>query len=108
MPPPIIAEGTGYVLFAYDAAHAFDLAAAERRLASATQRQTVKQKRRAPAFFEYDPAPLRVTEPADSLAVGEHVTAPYVEFVLYDFGAVSRSEERRVGKECRSRWSPYH
>src|SRR3989442_15948861 len=25
--------------------------------------------------------------------------------VLY---LVSRSEERRVGKECRSRWSPYH
>ena len=23
-------------------------------------------------------------------------------------GALSRSEERRVGKECRSRWSPYH
>ena len=23
-------------------------------------------------------------------------------------GAVRRSEERRVGKECRSRWSPYH
>ena len=21
---------------------------------------------------------------------------------------VMRSEERRVGKECRSRWSPYH
>ncbi len=21
---------------------------------------------------------------------------------------VCRSEERRVGKECRSRWSPYH
>src|SRR5438034_3494906 len=91
MPPPTITEGTGYVLFAYDVAHAFDLAAAETRLASATQRQTVKQKRRAPAFFEYDPAPLRVTEPADSLAVGEHVTAPYVEFVLYDFGAVSVS-----------------
>ena len=25
----------------------------------------------------------------------------------YDFMAL-RSEERRVGKECRSRWSPYH
>ena len=25
---------------------------------------------------------------------------------LNDFGG--RSEERRVGKECRSRWSPYH
>ena len=26
------------------------------------------------------------------------------------FGSASRqrSEERRVGKECRSRWSPYH
>ena len=23
-------------------------------------------------------------------------------------GMVLRSEERRVGKECRSRWSPYH
>src|SRR3989475_10643594 len=23
-------------------------------------------------------------------------------------GARDRSEERRVGKECRSRWSPYH
>ena len=25
-----------------------------------------------------------------------------------DFKTVKRSEERRVGKECRSRWSPYH
>src|SRR3712207_3624221 len=23
-------------------------------------------------------------------------------------GVLGRSEERRVGKECRSRWSPYH
>ena len=23
-------------------------------------------------------------------------------------GVQQRSEERRVGKECRSRWSPYH
>src|SRR2546430_8333334 len=25
-----------------------------------------------------------------------------------DWQPLSRSEERRVGKECRSRWSPYH
>src|SRR5256885_16544521 len=25
-----------------------------------------------------------------------------------DFEVLERSEERRVGKECRSRWSPYH
>src|SRR5256886_14822484 len=24
------------------------------------------------------------------------------------FKEIERSEERRVGKECRSRWSPYH
>src|SRR5256886_13459812 len=24
------------------------------------------------------------------------------------FSVLDRSEERRVGKECRSRWSPYH
>ena len=29
--------------------------------------------------------------------------------LLDDFDAsYARSEERRVGKECRSRWSPYH
>ena len=26
----------------------------------------------------------------------------------YATWASTRSEERRVGKECRSRWSPYH
>ena len=30
---------------------------------------------------------------------------PQVEYTL---SPSSRSEERRVGKECRSRWSPYH
>ena len=27
---------------------------------------------------------------------------------LESFVPIIRSEERRVGKECRSRWSPYH
>ena len=27
---------------------------------------------------------------------------------IYAYQGVIRSEERRVGKECRSRWSPYH
>ena len=32
---------------------------------------------------------------------------PYVAFIA-GYENESRSEERRVGKECRSRWSPYH
>ena len=31
-----------------------------------------------------------------------------VNFMIVYFIGVLRSEERRVGKECRSRWSPYH
>ena len=30
------------------------------------------------------------------------------DFVKNRYGENVRSEERRVGKECRSRWSPYH
>src|ERR1043166_755536 len=29
-------------------------------------------------------------------------------FLMRDRTRLARSEERRVGKECRSRWSPYH
>ena len=36
-------------------------------------------------------------------ALREYDEQKYVE----EF-AKKRSEERRVGKECRSRWSPYH
>jgi len=35
--------------------------------------------------------------------------APFADWAFGKFQAlVARSEERRVGKECRSRWSPYH
>ena len=30
------------------------------------------------------------------------------QFDRYILSIDHRSEERRVGKECRSRWSPYH
>ena len=32
----------------------------------------------------------------------------YTPFVAVARTVIFRSEERRVGKECRSRWSPYH
>ena len=34
--------------------------------------------------------------------------AIWFDFRALCFGPAERSEERRVGKECRSRWSPYH
>ena len=36
------------------------------------------------------------------------VAAASLHFILPISRCDSRSEERRVGKECRSRWSPYH
>ena len=42
---------------------------------------------------------------------GEGAEGVVVKFVYLHasfFGRPARSEERRVGKECRSRWSPYH
>src|SRR3712207_8480606 len=36
---------------------------------------------------------------------GSFATPPYPSRSV---GHLGRSEERRVGKECRSRWSPYH
>ena len=41
--------------------------------------------------------------------LGEQLTVPEVKFVTHTLSTPAiRSEERRVGKECRSRWSPYH
>ena len=36
------------------------------------------------------------------------VASATVAVVLFVVSLALRSEERRVGKECRSRWSPYH
>ena len=41
-------------------------------------------------------------------AVTGPVAASVGETVLGVHAYLDRSEERRVGKECRSRWSPYH
>ena len=38
--------------------------------------------------------------------IGEHYEGTIYQF--FPVKVLFRSEERRVGKECRSRWSPYH
>ena len=43
-------------------------------------------------------------------AIRKTAKLKYKEIIakLPEFEQGDRSEERRVGKECRSRWSPYH
>ena len=50
-------------------------------------------------------------QPAQPTTVGKRATL-WIHDLMMDLAdleyIVLRSEERRVGKECRSRWSPYH
>src|SRR5256885_10471409 len=41
-------------------------------------------------------------------ALTEHINSGVVPLQERVAMGAGRSEERRVGKECRSRWSPYH
>ena len=61
-----------------------------------------------------EPKPINtapVTVPDDLLSLTEFL-AQHTQDVSVRQAALEafklRSEERRVGKECRSRWSPYH
>src|SRR3712207_9572294 len=54
-------------------------------------------------------APLleRTTRHVAATAIGRSVE-PLARRLIEELEESIRSEERRVGKECRSRWSPYH
>ena len=82
-----------------------------------------RQKRK-----EREKAPAGIAAPADRIAEGDYplrsassssITTRRISlaangrpiaraFALIRSSSHRRSEERRVGKECRSRWSPYH
>src|SRR5690348_18398441 len=73
----------------------YDLAGAEddRRFSPYCWRVKMALKHKG---LEFETIPWRFTE-KDALAPYKSATVPVL---------VDRSEERRVGKECRSRWSP--
>ena len=73
---------------------------------------TVSDLEKSRAFYEkfFGAAPVKVKPgyakflpPFGPLNLALSEAAP-----VESRGHVDRSEERRVGKECRSRWSPYH
>src|SRR2546426_4643387 len=53
------------------------------------------------------PVVIRLSEPAGHPIAMEPESSSHRKAGLMVAGG-GRSEERRVGKECRSRWSPYH
>src|SRR3712207_7508374 len=69
-----------------------DLRVAHRRREARLQREAVEE----------------ISAGAEVERVAFALTLPRQVHAFADEEAVLRSEERRVGKECRSRWSPYH
>ena len=87
-----ILRGNCSALFAFDVGFAIDLNHAQRLLGAdtgASQREVLKHSRRAPKYFEYQPAPIRVARRGTPVTVGQFVTEPVLEALIYDFGAIS-------------------
>ena len=60
------------------------------------------EKEKITFYIGFDPT-------ADSLHVGHFIAMMFMAHMQKaGHRPIARSEERRVGKECRSRWSPYH
>jgi len=86
---PVIQNGVCYVLFAYDAARSINLDEAERQIQEMTKRETIKHKRRAPSYFEYQPPPLRIMHEIEPVNLGRYRIDSSVDLIAYDFGAVA-------------------
>src|SRR5256885_11005755 len=66
-----------------------------------------------PGCFSPLIAPLQLNRRLSGISASANQMTSVPDTTCASFGTVTlpandRSEERRVGKECRSRWSPYH
>ncbi|BCA52889.1 hypothetical protein W02_00290 [Nitrospira sp. KM1] len=84
-----IDKGTCYAIFAYDVGSSISLEQAGSRLSQDTERGRLKHTARAPQYFDYRPAPLRLIQEGASLLLGRYTSAPTTEIMVYDFGAVT-------------------
>ena len=75
------------------------------------QAQAVKgngKGKAAPVAVSHKPQVTQRTQRGPTMATATRVAVLHKPQVTQRTQRGPRSEERRVGKECRSRWSPYH
>ena len=84
-----ITKGTCYALFAYNIGLSINLTDAERRILAGSERGRLRHKTRAPQYFEYRPAPLRLVQEGSVFSISYYQASPTVEVMVYDFGAVT-------------------
>lgn len=88
---PRVKSGACRVILVYDVAPYIDLQQLEQRIAADSHRQRITKKGRALEYFEFRPAPLVMTLAAEEISVGRFRSRQSVEFVIYDFGAITVS-----------------
>ena len=59
-------------------------------------------------MFEYELKKLNLSEKREQQLKLPYIAKDVETIRIMTEIYCNRSEERRVGKECRSRWSPYH
>src|SRR2546421_5314417 len=108
---PLRPRRQGHVDSAADAPRARALMSPRERIAHAIKSAAASGE---PALLAYltagYPQREKFREQVRALAAAADVVEVGVPFTdpMADGVTIQRSEERRVGKECRSRWSPYH
>jgi hypothetical protein len=84
-----IIKGTCFALFAYDIGLSINLTDAGRRILAGTERGRLRHRTRAPQYFEYRPAPLRLVQEGSIFDIGHYQVRSAVEVMVYDLGAVT-------------------
>jgi hypothetical protein len=83
--------GSCRAVFAFDLAFSLNLDAISAHLVETVPRRLARDRRRSPAWFQYEPPPLNLMREAPRIALGAFTTEPGAEVTLFDFGAVSVS-----------------
>lgn len=93
-----ILTGTCFALFAFDVGFQIDLDRARSLLQDGSPYRVMRGRRPAPAWFDYEPPPIRILTEVGPIDVGASHTTPNIEWMIYEFGAVLATY--RVPFEC--------
>ena len=76
-------------MFAFELGLSVNLDKAAEMIKEGVERTRFKRNRRSPKYFDYDPAPLRISQGCQQLNVAKFFTRPQAELTVFDFGACS-------------------
>lgn len=79
--------GVALVFFAFDVGFQIDLDVAAALGVDVSRQRAVRARRPAPEWFDYSPAPVRLTLDGEPVEIAGRRTEPLVEALVYDFGA---------------------